>query len=47
MEKVKEGMGIADSDGVDFFMLLDNVAAEQVGCQPLGPAGGGFGVGTR
>lgn len=40
LEKVKEGMGIANSDGVDFFMLLDNMAAEQVGCQSLGPAGG-------
>uniref|UniRef100_G1NT12 Lysophosphatidic acid phosphatase type 6 n=1 Tax=Myotis lucifugus TaxID=59463 RepID=G1NT12_MYOLU len=30
LEKVKEGMGIADGDGVDFFMLFDNMAAEQV-----------------
>ncbi|XP_007528735.2 lysophosphatidic acid phosphatase type 6 [Erinaceus europaeus] len=29
LKKVKEGVGIA-SDGIDFFNLLDNVAAEQV-----------------
>lgn len=38
LEKVKEGMGIADSDGVDFFVLLDNVAAEQVHGLPSCPA---------
>lgn len=27
---MKEGMGIDSSDAVDFFILLDNVAAEQV-----------------
>ena len=31
LQKVKEGMGIASNDGVDFLSLLDNVAAEQVG----------------
>ncbi|KAB0336365.1 hypothetical protein E2I00_001417, partial [Balaenoptera physalus] len=31
LKKVKEGMGIASSDGVDFLILLDNMAAEQVG----------------
>ncbi|XP_016057826.1 PREDICTED: lysophosphatidic acid phosphatase type 6 [Miniopterus natalensis] len=30
LKKVKEGMGIASSDGVDFLILFDNVAAEQV-----------------
>ncbi|XP_007459435.1 PREDICTED: lysophosphatidic acid phosphatase type 6 [Lipotes vexillifer] len=30
LKKVKEGMGIASSDGVDFLILLDNMAAEQV-----------------
>ncbi|XP_062962160.1 lysophosphatidic acid phosphatase type 6 [Cynocephalus volans] len=30
LKKVKEGMGIDGSDGVDFLVLLDNVAAEQV-----------------
>uniref|UniRef100_A0A8C0SZQ8 acid phosphatase n=2 Tax=Canis lupus familiaris TaxID=9615 RepID=A0A8C0SZQ8_CANLF len=29
LQKVKEGMGITSNDGVDFFSLLDNVAAEQ------------------
>ncbi|GAB5575452.1 lysophosphatidic acid phosphatase type 6 isoform X2 [Prionailurus iriomotensis] len=29
LQKVKEGMGIASNDGVDFLSLLDNVAAEQ------------------
>uniref|UniRef100_A0A2K5WSV7 acid phosphatase n=1 Tax=Macaca fascicularis TaxID=9541 RepID=A0A2K5WSV7_MACFA len=29
LKKVKEGMGIDSSDAVDFFILLDNVAAEQ------------------
>lgn len=28
---MKEGMGIASSDEVDFLVLLDNMAAEQVG----------------
>lgn len=40
-------MGIADSDGVDFFMLLDNVAAEQVGCLSLALRVGESGVGTQ
>lgn len=31
LKKVKEGMGIASSDEVDFLVLLDNMAAEQVG----------------
>ncbi|XP_059942944.1 lysophosphatidic acid phosphatase type 6 isoform X1 [Mesoplodon densirostris] len=30
LKKVKERMGIASSDGVDFLTLLDNMAAEQV-----------------
>ncbi|CAO2599318.1 Lysophosphatidic acid phosphatase type 6 [Lemmus lemmus] len=30
LEKVKAGVGISSSDQVDFFLLLDNVAAEQV-----------------
>lgn len=30
LEKVKAGVGINSSDEVDFFVLLDNVAAEQV-----------------
>ena len=30
MKKVKDRMGIDSSDKVDFFILLDNVAAEQV-----------------
>ncbi|KAL1772359.1 lysophosphatidic acid phosphatase type 6 [Sigmodon hispidus] len=30
LEKVKAGVGISSSDEVDFFVLLDNVAAEQV-----------------
>ncbi|KAM7054569.1 LOW QUALITY PROTEIN: lysophosphatidic acid phosphatase type 6 [Molossus nigricans] len=29
LKKVKEGMGIASSNGVDFLVLLDDVAAEQ------------------
>lgn len=47
LEKVKERMGIADGDGVDFFMLFDNMAAEQVGCLSLGPAGGAVWRGHR
>lgn len=30
LEKVKTGVGIDDNDKVDFFVLLDNLAAEQV-----------------
>lgn len=30
LEKVKAGVGISSGDNVDFFLLLDNVAAEQV-----------------
>lgn len=42
LKKVKEGMGIASSDGVDFLILLDNMAAEQVGwLSSSGPGGGG------
>nr|KAF6396046.1 acid phosphatase 6, lysophosphatidic [Rousettus aegyptiacus] len=37
LKKVKEEMGIASSDGVDFFMLLDNVAAEQAHGLPSCP----------
>ncbi|XP_007130853.1 lysophosphatidic acid phosphatase type 6 [Physeter macrocephalus] len=37
LKKVKEGMGIASSDGVDFLILLDNVAAEQVHSLPSCP----------
>uniref|UniRef100_A0A8C0CFT1 acid phosphatase n=1 Tax=Balaenoptera musculus TaxID=9771 RepID=A0A8C0CFT1_BALMU len=36
LTKVKEGMGIASSDGVDFLILLDNMAAEQEKTGPLG-----------
>ncbi|XP_012585464.1 PREDICTED: lysophosphatidic acid phosphatase type 6, partial [Condylura cristata] len=39
LKKVKEGLGIADSDRVDFFNLFDNMAAEQAhglpGCPTL------------
>ncbi|XP_039073808.1 lysophosphatidic acid phosphatase type 6 [Hyaena hyaena] len=38
LQKVKEGMGIASHDGVDFLSLLDNVAAEQVHKLPSCPA---------
>uniref|UniRef100_A0A8C8ZLJ9 acid phosphatase n=1 Tax=Prolemur simus TaxID=1328070 RepID=A0A8C8ZLJ9_PROSS len=31
LKKVKEGMGIDNANEVDFLMLLDNMAAEQVG----------------
>ncbi|XP_032463827.1 lysophosphatidic acid phosphatase type 6 [Phocoena sinus] len=37
LKKVKEGMGIAGSDGVDFLILLDNMAAEQVHSLPSCP----------
>ncbi|XP_036714522.1 lysophosphatidic acid phosphatase type 6 isoform X2 [Balaenoptera musculus] len=37
LTKVKEGMGIASSDGVDFLILLDNMAAEQVHSLPSCP----------
>lgn len=40
LEKVKTGVGINNGDDVDFFVLLDNVAAEQVG--ELFPRGPGF-----
>lgn len=38
LKKVKEGIGIANSDGIDFFSLLDNMAAEQVHSLPSCPA---------
>ncbi|XP_006899586.1 PREDICTED: lysophosphatidic acid phosphatase type 6 [Elephantulus edwardii] len=38
LKKVKEGMGISGSDWVDFLILLDNVAAEQVHNLPSCPA---------
>lgn len=43
LKKVKEGLGIASSDEVDFIVLLDNMAAEQVGqlC-PRFPGGGAW-----
>ncbi|XP_043312631.1 lysophosphatidic acid phosphatase type 6 [Cervus canadensis] len=37
LKKVKEGMGIASSDEVDFLVLLDNMAAEQVHKLPSCP----------
>ncbi|XP_010831546.1 PREDICTED: lysophosphatidic acid phosphatase type 6 [Bison bison bison] len=37
LKKVKEGMGIASSDEVDFLVLLDNMAAEQVHSLPSCP----------
>ncbi|XP_058551419.1 lysophosphatidic acid phosphatase type 6 isoform X2 [Neofelis nebulosa] len=37
LQKVKEGMGIASNDGVDFLSLFDNVAAEQVHSLPSCP----------
>uniref|UniRef100_A0AC11DJM8 Acid phosphatase 6, lysophosphatidic n=1 Tax=Ovis aries TaxID=9940 RepID=A0AC11DJM8_SHEEP len=37
LKKVKEGMGIASSDEVDFLVLLDNMAAEQVHNLPSCP----------
>ncbi|VFV20556.1 lysophosphatidic acid phosphatase [Lynx pardinus] len=37
LQKVKEGMGIANNDGVDFLSLFDNVAAEQVHSLPSCP----------
>ncbi|XP_014635434.1 PREDICTED: lysophosphatidic acid phosphatase type 6 isoform X2 [Ceratotherium simum simum] len=37
LKKVKEGMGIASSDGVDFLILFDNMAAEQVHSLPSCP----------
>ncbi|KAM8812346.1 lysophosphatidic acid phosphatase type 6 isoform 2-T2 [Rhynchonycteris naso] len=37
LKKVKEGMDIANSDEVDFLILLDNVAAEQVHGLPSCP----------
>lgn len=37
LKKVKEEMGIASGDGVDFLMLLDNAAAEQVVQPPASP----------
>lgn len=45
LKKVKEEMGIASSDGVDFFMLLDNVAAEQVVQPPSSSGPGGRSLG--
>ncbi|XP_055258150.1 lysophosphatidic acid phosphatase type 6 [Moschus berezovskii] len=38
LKKVKEGMGIASSDEVDFLALLDNMAAEQVHNLPSCPS---------
>ncbi|KAM6217661.1 lysophosphatidic acid phosphatase type 6 [Rhynchocyon petersi] len=38
LKKVKEEIGIDNSDGVDFLNLLDNVAAEQVHSLPSCPA---------
>ncbi|XP_007946555.1 lysophosphatidic acid phosphatase type 6 [Orycteropus afer afer] len=37
LKKVKEGMGLGSGDGVDFLILLDNVAAEQVHSLPSCP----------
>ncbi|XP_042809629.1 lysophosphatidic acid phosphatase type 6 [Panthera leo] len=37
LQKVKEGMGIASNDGVDFLSLFDNAAAEQVHSLPSCP----------
>ncbi|XP_004469024.2 lysophosphatidic acid phosphatase type 6 [Dasypus novemcinctus] len=37
LKAVKEGMGIGSGDGVDFLVLLDNVAAEQVHSLPSCP----------
>ncbi|XP_049472425.1 lysophosphatidic acid phosphatase type 6 isoform X2 [Panthera uncia] len=37
LQKVKEGMGIASNDGVDFLSLFDNVAVEQVHSLPSCP----------
>ncbi|XP_014722553.3 lysophosphatidic acid phosphatase type 6 isoform X2 [Equus asinus] len=37
LKRVKEGMGIASTDGVDFLNLLDNMAAEQVHGLPSCP----------
>lgn len=37
LETVKEGMGIASGDRVDFLILFDNVAAEQVHSLPSCP----------
>uniref|UniRef100_H0WN39 Lysophosphatidic acid phosphatase type 6 n=1 Tax=Otolemur garnettii TaxID=30611 RepID=H0WN39_OTOGA len=38
LKKVKEGMGIDSSQEVDFFSLLDNMAAEEVHSLPSCPA---------
>lgn len=47
LETVKEGMGIASGDRVDFLILFDNVAAEQVGWpSSLGPGNHGRGLGS-
>ncbi|KAL2771915.1 lysophosphatidic acid phosphatase type 6 isoform 2, partial [Daubentonia madagascariensis] len=37
LKKVKEGMGIGSADEVDFLILLDNMAAEQVHSLPSCP----------
>ncbi|XP_039697313.1 lysophosphatidic acid phosphatase type 6 isoform X2 [Pteropus medius] len=37
LKKVREGMGIASGDGVDFLLLFDNMAAEQVHGLPSCP----------
>lgn len=41
LKKVKEGIGIAGNDEVDFLILFDSVAAEQVGWLYSGPGGRG------
>lgn len=44
LKKVREGMGIASGDGVDFLLLFDNMAAEQV-LQPPSSGPGGRSLG--
>ncbi|KAG8517639.1 Lysophosphatidic acid phosphatase type 6 [Galemys pyrenaicus] len=38
LKKVKEELGLTSSDGIDFFHLLDNAAAEEVHSLPSCPA---------